>query len=150
MAQLFGMARIGRDAEVRYTQGGDAVASVSLAFDYGKKGQDGKRPTQWVDASLWGQRAETLAPYLLKGSRITVTLDDVHIETFQRQDGTQGHKLVGRISNLEFGGAPQREHQDAPPPARQPPPQNQYATQRGGQNPRPATNLADMDDDIPF
>jgi len=148
MAQLFGMARIGRDVEVRYTQAGDAVASVSLAFDYGKKGQDGKRPTQWVDGSLWGQRAESLAPYLLKGSRISVTLDDVHIETFQNRDGAQGHKLAGRITALEFGSAPQREAQTAPPPARQQPPQNQYAAQRGGA--APAASLADMDDDIPF
>ncbi|MGK4923126.1 single-stranded DNA-binding protein [Bordetella hinzii] len=148
MAQLFGMARIGRDVEVRHTQSGDAVASVSLAFDYGKKGQDGKRPTQWVDGSLWGQRAESLAPYLLKGSRISVTLDDVHIETFQSRDGTQGHKLAGRITALEFGSTPQREAQTAPPPARQQPPQNQYAAQRGGA--APAASLADMDDSIPF
>ncbi len=148
MAQLFGMARIGRDVEVRHTQSGDAVASVSLAFDYGKKGQDGKRPTQWVDGSLWGQRAESLAPYLIKGSHISVTLDDVHIETFQNRDGSQGHKLVGRITALEFGSAPQREAQAAPPPARQQPQQNQYAAQRG--NPTPAASLADMDDSIPF
>lgn len=148
MAQLFGMARIGRDVEVRYTQAGEAVASVSLAFDYGKKGQDGKRPTQWVDGSLWGKRAESLAPHLLKGSRMCVTLDDVHIETFQSRDGTPGHKLAGRITALEFGGAPQREAPAAHPPARQLPQPNQYAAQRGG--PAPAASLADMDDDIPF
>ncbi|KDC23949.1 single-stranded DNA-binding protein [Bordetella bronchiseptica F4563] len=148
MAQIFGMARIGRDVEVRYTQAGDPVASVSLAFDYGQKGQDGKRPTQWVDGSLWGKRAESLAPYLIKGSRISVTLDDVHIETFQNREGAQGHKLVGRITALEFGSTPQREAQAAPPPARQQPQQNQYAAQRGGQ--ASAANLADLDDDIPF
>ncbi|KDC22933.1 single-stranded DNA-binding protein [Bordetella bronchiseptica E014] len=148
MAQIFGMARIGRDVEVRYTQAGDPVASVSLAFDYGQKGQDGKRPTQWVDGSLWGKRAESLAPYLIKGSRISVTLDDVHIETFQNREGAQGHKLVGRITALEFGSTPQREAQAAPPPARQQPQQNQYAAQRGGQ--ASAANLADMDDSIPF
>ena len=59
-----GLARIGKDAEVRFTPGGTAVANVSLAFTYGKKSDDGKRPTQWVDASLWGQRAESLAPYI--------------------------------------------------------------------------------------
>ncbi|RIQ51020.1 single-stranded DNA-binding protein [Bordetella avium] len=150
MAQLFGMARLGRDVEVRYTQSGEAVASLSLAFDYGKKGQDGKRPTQWVDASLWGQRAEALAPYLFKGNRISVTLDDVHIEAFSRQDGAQGHKLVGRVSNLEFGGTAQREGQSAQQPAQRPPQQNQYAAQRGGPAPASAASLADMDDDVPF
>lgn len=39
----FGLARIGRDVEVRYTAGGDAVASLSLAFTYVRKGEDGKR-----------------------------------------------------------------------------------------------------------
>ena len=57
-----GLARIGKDAEVRFTPGGTAVANVSLAFTYGKKGDDGKRQTQWVDASIWGQRAEPMAP----------------------------------------------------------------------------------------
>jgi len=52
MPQLFGLARIGRDAELRFTIANDPVASVSLAFSYGKKDADGKRSTEWVDASL--------------------------------------------------------------------------------------------------
>ena len=40
--KAFGLARIGRDAEIRHTAGGDAVASLSLAFTYGRKGEDGK------------------------------------------------------------------------------------------------------------
>lgn len=149
MAQMFGMARIGRDVELRYTPQGDAVANVSLAFNYGRKGQDGKMPTQWVDGSLWGQRAEALAQYLTKGTRVAVTLDDVHIETFQARDGSQGHKLAGRISNLEFGSSPQQGNQGQPQQAQQP-------VQRPAPPPRPAppqqpaANLADMDDDIPF
>ena len=96
MAQLFGLARLGRDAEVRFTQAGKPVATLALAFSYGKK-ENGQRPSQWVDAALWGDRAEALAPYLLKGQQLSVTVDDVHIETFQKNDGTQGHKLTGRV-----------------------------------------------------
>ncbi|WP_334166294.1 single-stranded DNA-binding protein [Achromobacter mucicolens] len=84
MAQLFGLARIGRDAVVRHTQGGEPVANLALPFAYGKKDADGKRPTQWVDASLWGQRAEALAPYLTVGVKVSVTIDEVHIETYER------------------------------------------------------------------
>ncbi len=148
MAQMIGLARIGRDAELRYTQDGTAVAGVSLAFNYGKKDPNtGNKPTQWVDASVWGQRAESLAPYLLKGTMLSVTLDDLHIETFPRQDGTQGHKLVGRISAIEFASRPEsatnapHQGQQRPAPQRQERP----ATPRA-----PAANLADMDDDIPF
>lgn len=138
MAQLFGLARLGRDAEVRHTPQGDAVSSLSLAFTYGKKGTDNKRPTQWVDGSLWGQRAEALAPYLLRGTLVSVTIDEVHLEEYQTRDGRTGSKLVGRVSSIEFAGRPAEQPQRTQDAAKAPPPQ------------RPAASLADMDDDIPF
>jgi len=142
MAQLFGLARLGRDAEVRHTPQGDAVCNLSLAFSYGKRDPNTKeRPTQWVDASLWGQRAESLAPYLLKGTLLSVTLDDIHIEEYQTRDGRAGSKIVGRVSSIEFAARPpeqKQQQQRVDPPARSEPPA------------RPAPSLADMDDDIPF
>ena len=93
--------RIGNDAEIRFTPKGDAVLNLSLAYNYGRKGDDGKRPTQWVEGSLWGKQAEALQPYLLKGSQIGATLDDLHIEIYEGKNGA-GHKLVGRIINVEL------------------------------------------------
>lgn len=134
-----GLARIGKDAEVRYTPGGAAVANVSLAFTYGKKGDDAKRPTQWVDASLWGQRVESLAPYLTKGKQIVAYLEDVHIQTYTKGDGTQASKMAARIADLEFvAGGEQAESQ----PRQQPKPQ--AAPQSHG------SGFDDMSDDIPF
>lgn len=46
------LCRIGNDPEVRFIQSGDAVLSLSLAYAYGRKGSDGKRPTQWLDAAI--------------------------------------------------------------------------------------------------
>jgi single-strand DNA-binding protein len=97
-----GLARIGRDAELRHTPGGAAVANVSLAFTFGKKSDDGNRPTQWVDASLWGQRAESITPFLQKGKQIVAYLEDVHLQTFTKGDGTQATKMVARLADLEF------------------------------------------------
>ena len=134
-----GLARIGKDAEVRYTPGGAAVANVSLAFTYGKKGDDGKRPTQWVDASLWGQRAESLAPYIKKGGQIVAYLEDVSIQTFTKGDGTQATKMVARLVDLEFvSGGEQASSQPKPQPKPQPAQQSQ------------GSGFDDMDDDIPF
>jgi single-strand DNA-binding protein len=116
-----GLARIGKDAEVRYTPGGAAVANVSLAFTYGKKGDDGKRPTQWVDASLWGQRAESLAPYIKKGGQIVAYLEDVSIQTYVKGDGTSATKMVARLVDLEFvSGGEQASSQPKPQPKPQP------------------------------
>jgi single-strand DNA-binding protein len=134
-----GLARIGKDAEVRYTPGGAAVANVSLAFTYGKKGDDGKRPTQWVDASLWGQRAESLAPYIKKGGQIVAYLEDVSIQTFTKGDGTQATKMVARLVDLEFvAGGEQASSQPKPQPKPQAAPQSH------------GSGFDDMEDDIPF
>jgi single-strand DNA-binding protein len=127
-----GLARIGREVEVRYTTGGEAVANISLAFTFGKKGADGNRPTQWVDASLWGKRAETLAPYLKKGSQIVAYLDDVSVQTFTKGDGTQATKMVGRIVDLELISSGEAQQPAAKP------------------QPKQGAGFDDMDSDIPY
>jgi single-strand DNA-binding protein len=107
---LTGYARLGKDAEVRYMQDNTPVANLALAFNYGRKDEQGNRPTQWVDAALWGQRADALAQYLVKGQGLDVTIEDVHIETYQATDGRTGSKLVGRVAIIGFAGsAPQQD-----------------------------------------
>lgn len=105
MAQLIGIANLGRDAELRYTPNGQAVMNLALAFNYGRKDESGNRPTQWVDGALWGQRAEHLYEYMTRGQKVYVVIDDIHVETYEGQNGP-GHKLVGNISTIEFAGAP--------------------------------------------
>ena len=109
--KTLGIARLGRSAEVRYPPSGDPVTNLSLAFNFGKKDESGNRLTQWIDGSFWGARAEALAPYLLQGNQIFVELDDVHMEEYQKKDGTLGSKLVGRVSNIELlsNKAPEQE-----------------------------------------
>lgn len=150
MLNCFGLARVGRDTEVREA-GDSAVANVSLAFNYGRKGEDGRKPTQWVDGALWGKRAEALAPYLLKGQAVAVTLEDVHIETFTNRDGDVGTKLVGKIIAIDLAGsAPQQQGAAAPAQRQAPAP----APRPAARAPAPATRggggFDDFSDDIPF
>jgi single-strand DNA-binding protein len=139
MAQLSGLFRLGDNAELRYTPNGDAVASLSLAYNYGRKGEDGKAPTQWINASLWGKRAEATAPHLLKGGQIYAEVSDIHIETYAKKDGGEGFKLVGRIAELEFAGGRPAESDRSPPADNRAPAQN-----------KPAPAFDDLDDSIPF
>jgi single-strand DNA-binding protein len=137
-----GLARIGKDAEVRFTPGGTAVANVTLAFTYGKKGEDGKRPTQWVDASIWGQRAEPMAPYLTKGKQIVAYLEDVHLQTYTKNDGTTNAKMVARLADFEFVSEGSGDGQRAAQAQRQAPAPAPRQAGGGG--------FDDMSDDIPF
>ncbi|MFJ3486626.1 single-stranded DNA-binding protein [Pseudomonas sp. NPDC090202] len=156
MPTLTDIGRLGRDAELRYTPSGDAVCNLAIACEYGRKGQDGKRPTQWVDATLWGKQAEAMAPYLLKGQQLHFTIDDAHVETFDKSDGSLGIKLTGKVIIIKFAGAAPQQNQQAQQTSQQP--NRQQAQQRTQQQSRTAQSQQgtqgpdydSFDDDIPF
>lgn len=146
-----GLFRLGRDAETRFIPSGEAVVELALAYNYGKKGADGNRPSQWIKASFWGKRAEAVAPYLLKGSQVVVHLSELHIETFEGRNGP-GSSLVGRVDDVELvsgqqqgqQAAPQQQARQAPPQRTAPQPQRQPTYQA------PASGFDADDSDIPF
>jgi single-strand DNA-binding protein len=148
MPQLTDIGRIGRDAELRYTTGQNPtpVVALTLACDYGRK-VDGKKPTQWVEAVIFGKQAEALAPYLLKGQMMHFTIDDVHVEEFKRTDGTPGNKLTGKVIVIKFAGsAPQGQQQ----PQQQSRPQQQAPRPQQNQQGKQGPDFDSFDDDIPF
>ena len=61
--------RLTRDAELRYVASGTAVLDLSLASN--RKFKD-KEETVFVDVTVWGKQAETLAQYLVKGKYVMV------------------------------------------------------------------------------
>ena len=141
--QLIGLARLGRDAEAR-TVGDNTVANLSLAFDYydPKSTAQNKRSTTWVEAALWGKQAASLEQYLLKGTQVCATVDDLHLETYEGRNGP-GTKMVGRITSIKLAGGRQEGSQErAPSPAPAPRPAPAPA-------PRQQQPLDD-DSDIPF
>ena len=149
MPKMIGMMRLGRDAELRYTLNNEPVTNLSLAYAHGKAGQDGKRPTQWIDATLWGKRAEALTPYLTKGGLHCFTLDELHLQTFQKQDGSSGTKIVARMLDVELGGARQ-DAAPAPAPAARPAPPPQRQAPAPAPRGSTGSGFDDMDDSIPF
>ncbi len=68
------VGNLGRDAELRYTPSGAAVATLNLATTEVYKDREGqkKEDTQWHRVVLWGKTAETLQDYLVKGKQIYV------------------------------------------------------------------------------
>ena len=142
MATLTGLFTLGRDAETRVTQGGTTVVQLAVAYNYGRKGEDGKKPSQWVRASMFGKQAEALAPHLTKGKQVSLVIRDLHITTFQKQDGTTGTALEGVADFDDFArGATPQGTQAPPPPPPRPAPAPRGSTGSG---------FDDMDDDIPF
>ena len=116
--------RLGRDAEIKNGSNGEFVA-LSLAYNVGFG--DSNR-TVWVSAIWFGNQALGAAPYLAKGSQVTVSLRDVEPQAYNDKVS-----LKGVVVELDFVGSKQ-ESASAPPP-----------------KPKPAAKSADdLDDDIPF
>ena len=137
--------RIGRDAEIRYTGSGDAVCSVPVAVDYGRKDQDGKKPCQWYEVTLWGKQAEALAQYLVTGKQVFFVGSDLHVDTFQKGDGSQGTKLACRCAEIKFASDGQSQKPQQQRPAQQP---ARNASEPRQAQPAPADDFDSGD--IPF
>ncbi|HKT79212.1 MAG TPA: single-stranded DNA-binding protein [Vicinamibacterales bacterium] len=68
------VGNLGRDAELRYTPGGAAVATLNMATTevWNDKSGQKQEKTEWHRVVLWGKPAESLAEYLTKGKQIYV------------------------------------------------------------------------------
>jgi len=68
------VGNLGRDAELRYTPGGAAVATLNMATTevWNDKAGQRQEKTEWHRVVLWGKTAESLNEYLTKGKQIYV------------------------------------------------------------------------------
>jgi single-strand DNA-binding protein len=68
------IGNLGKDMEVRFTAGGQAVGTFSIATTERWTDRDGQRQekTEWHRVVLWGKQAESLQQYLVKGKQIYV------------------------------------------------------------------------------
>lgn len=97
---------IGNDAELKYTANGDAILSFSVACRTGYDKQKGESLTTWVRCTMFGKRAETMAPMLTKGSKVTVT-GTGGLRTYTTKDGREGTSLELNVSEVALqGGKP--------------------------------------------
>lgn len=90
--------QLGRDAEIRHTPKGDAVLSFSVADSMGKD-----KGTIWWACQLWGTRAESLAPYLVKGQSVTVS-GTVSEREWTDKDGAKRKSMDVRVNDVALQG----------------------------------------------
>jgi single-strand DNA-binding protein len=134
------IGNLGRDAELRHTPGGQAVASLNLATTEQWNDKDGQRQekTEWHRIVLWGRQAETLQQYLVKGKQIYVE-GRLQTRQWDDKDGNKRYTTeikADRITLLGGGGGGPRGGMD-----------------RGGDfgQAEPMREPADVpEDDIPF
>ena len=118
------LAHAGRDIEIRFTPGGSAVASFSVATN--KWNGDGKEDTvTWWEVEVWGDRAERLNNRgVLKGDLLYIQ-GEPYLDKWTGREGDERQTLklrAAKVLNLgkrdkhdaPGGGAPDRDLQDIP------------------------------------
>ena len=94
--------RLCSDVELRRTNNGTAVASVTLAVDRDFKSQDGSRETDFISVVAWRSTAEFAAKYFTKG-RMAVVEGKLQIRDWQDKDGNKRRNAEVIADNVYFG-----------------------------------------------
>jgi single-strand DNA-binding protein len=142
------IGNLGRDPELRYTQGGQPVLNLRLATNESYQNRDGERQekTEWHGVIVWGKRGEALSKILSKGSQLCI---EGRLQTRSWED-KQGQKrymtevvatnviLLGGRGGGGGGGGGGQSYDEPPAPS------DDMAMGGGG-----GSGPSD-DDDIPF
>ncbi|UTA79007.1 single-stranded DNA-binding protein [Halomonas sp. XH26] len=132
------IGNLGQDPEVRFTQGGTAVANLNIATsDSWMDRNSGQRQerTEWHRVILFKKTAEIAQQYLKKGSKVYIE-GRLQTRKWQDQSGQDRYTtevVANDMQMLDSGGQQQAPQQSV----HQQPPQNQ---QRGGYQQPPPNN----------
>ncbi|KWS04061.1 Single-stranded DNA-binding protein [Lysobacter capsici AZ78] len=84
------VGNLGNDPETKYTQGGMAVTTLSLATTSVRKDKDGNQQerTEWHRVKLFGKLGEIAGEYLKKGRQVYIE-GSIRYDKFTGQDGVE-------------------------------------------------------------
>lgn len=150
------IGRLGQDPEVRTTNNGTKVASLSVATSEkwrDKTTGEQRENTEWHRVVLWDKLAELAEQYLFKGSEVLL-VGKLQTRKWQDQSGQERYTtevvLQGPRAEMQFLSKPANDNQQGGGQQQQ---RQQFS---GGAQSRPQQPPAgneppmDFDDDIPF
>ena len=107
------VGRITKDAELKYTAGGTALSSFSIASSRRvKKADEWKDETSFFELALWDKQAESLNKYLLKGTQVGVA-GELRQDRWEK-DGQKFSKIQVFVNSIQLLGSPKGTGASAP------------------------------------
>jgi single-strand DNA-binding protein len=97
------VGRLTRDAELKYTNSGQAICHFSVATNSRvKKGDQWVDESSYWDVDLWGKKAESINQYLTKGKLVAVQ-GDMRQDKWE-QDGQSRMKVKVTANDVQLLG----------------------------------------------
>lgn len=123
--------RLYKDAEQRFTQGGDSIVTFKGAVDAGY-GQS--KTTSWIKFNVWGKKGEGVFPYLKDKTQVAISGELANRE-YTDNEGQKRYSLEVRVNDLTLLGSKQESNQETSQPAKQS---------------KTVSHGDDLDSDVPF
>lgn len=142
------VGNLGADPEVKYLEGDNVVANLSLATTESYKDRNGNRveQTEWHDLELWGQQAKIAEQYLKKGSQIYVE-GKIKSDKWTDEQGQNRKKVRIRVLSFTMlGGKPEGSGPSTPQSSSPQAKPTSAPMQSGGDK----MVMDEGDDDLPF
>ncbi len=145
------VGNLGKDPEVRYLEGGTAVANFTLATSETYKDRNtGERKTQteWHNVVLWRGLAEIAEKYLRKGNQVYIE-GKIRTRTWEDKEGNTRYTteivgdnmtMLGRRDEQSQGGQSQSQQTS----------QQQSQSQSSQPQQQAQVQQTEDDDDLPF
>ena len=95
------VGRLGKDPEVKYTQGGTPVAKFTVATNEVWKDQNGEKQerTEWHNIVAWTKLAEICGQYLNKGSRVYIE-GRIQTRSWEDKEGNKRYTTEIRADSM--------------------------------------------------
>lgn len=104
MNKVILMGRLTKEPDVRSTQSGRTVASMSIAVDRRMSKEaaaNAQQTADFINLVAWGQRAEFARNYLHKGTKIVVE-GRLQSRSYEAQDGSKRYVTEVNVDDIEF------------------------------------------------
>jgi len=119
------IGNLGQDPEVRYTQDGVAVATMSIATTERWKDKDGNKQehTEWHRVVAWRKLGEICGDYLHKGDKVYIE-GKLQTRKWQDQNGNDRYttEIIARELEMLGGRQENADNADSTPPNGEEPP----------------------------
>ena len=128
------MGRITKDPELRRTQSGTPVTSITLAVDRDYQ-QGGEKQTDFIDVVAWRSTAEFIGKYLSKG-RAVVVEGSLQSRKWTDKEGNKRISWEVQADRLYFADSRREDSSNT--------------VDESKATPGPAMHEIDVDGDLPF
>ena len=151
------VGNVGKDPDVRYTTGGAAITTISVATSEqwtDKQTQEKKEHTEWHRVKFFGRLAEIAGEYLRKGSQVYIE-GRLKTDKYTDKEGIERYSTDIVANEMQMlGGRPggsDAGRGDDDRPARAAPARSASPDPGRDVGPRPGAATVPFDDDeIPF